>query len=508
MSSTVIVPRFEDRVSTGIAGLDNVLLGGFPRSHFYLIEGDPGTGKTTLALQFLLEGKKRGEKSLYVTLSETRKELWAVAASHGWSLEGIEIFELGDFEDRLKPERQYTVFHPAEVELSETTRKILDQVEKYGPARVVFDSLSELRLLAREDLRYRRQILGLKQYFSSKDCTVLMLDDRSERTTNQDPQLQSISHGVVLLERLGIDYGVPRRRLTVSKMRGAEFREGFHDFSIRQGGLVVYPRLVAAEHSQRMDHTNLVASGLQQLDDLLGGGLLRGTSMLLMGPAGSGKSTLVGQYALAEAKRGGTVSCYLYEETRATFLHRSRGMGLDLEPYIDKGLVHLQQVDPAEMSPGEFAHTVRQAVDAGSRLIVIDSLNGYLNAMPSERHLLIHMHELLIYLAQQGVLTLLTVAQHGLVGGTLQVPVEISYLADSVVMLRFFEASGEVRQAISVVKKRHGMHERTIREMAFSGSGPRIGEPLREFQGVLTGVPVYGGSGSPLFAQYQANVSE
>jgi circadian clock protein KaiC len=320
--------------------------------------------------------------------------------------------------------------------------------------------------------------------------------------------LQSISHGVVLLERLSLDYGIPRRRLTINKLRGAEFREGFHDFSIRPGGLTVYPRLVAAEHMQTLDLRRQVTSGLAQLDSLLGGGVLRGTSMLLMGPAGSGKSTLVGQYALAEASRGGTVACYLYEETRATFLLRSEGLGLNLTPYIDQGLIHLQQVDPAEMSPGEFAHQVRRAVEAGTRMIVIDSLNGYLNAIPSERHLLIHMHELLIYLAQQGVLTLLTVAQHGLVGGMLQVPVEISYLADTVIMLRFFEAAGEVRQAISAVKKRHGYHERTIREMAFSGAGIRIGEPLKEFHGVLTGTPVYGGPSSPLLAHYFADVSE
>ena len=507
MSSTQIVPWFEDRVSTGIAGLDDVLLGGFPRSHFYLIEGDPGTGKTTLALQFLLEGKKRGEKSLYITLSETRRELVGVAASHGWNLDGIEVYELGDFEDRLKPERQYTVFHPAEVELSETTRRILDQVEKYQPVRVVLDSLSELRLLAREDLRYRRQVLSLKQYFSLKDSTVLLLDDRSDRR-DQDSQLQSISHGVLLLERMGIDYGIPRRRLSVTKLRGAEFREGFHDFSIRPGGLMVYPRLVAAEHTLAVDRRKSVQSGVKEVDALLGGGVLRGTSLLLMGPAGSGKSTLVGQYALAEAKRGGHVACYLYEETRATFLTRSEGLGIDLKPYIDKGLIHLQQIDPAEMAPGEFASHVRMAVEAGARMIVIDSLNGYLNAVPSERHLLIHMHELLVYLAHQGVLTILTVAQHGLVGGALQVPVEVSYLADSVIMLRFFEAAGEVRQAISVVKKRHGPHERTIRELAFSSRGVRIGEPLREFHGVLTGTPIYGGASSPLLANSSANVSE
>ncbi|MBV9504192.1 MAG: AAA family ATPase [Acidobacteriia bacterium] len=490
-----MAPRLEP-VSTGISGLDDVLLGGFPRSHFYLVEGDPGAGKTTLGLQFLIEGRKRGEKGLYVTLSETKTELWGVAASHGWSLEEIDIYELGDIEERLKPESQYTVFHPAEIELTETTKRILDEVDRLQPARVVFDSLSELRLLAREELRYRRQILGLKQFFSARDCTVLLLDDRST-PYGEDSQLQSISHGVLLLERVSIEYGTPRRRLSVTKMRGAQFREGFHDFSIRRGGLSVYPRLVAAEHATPVSHEQ-VASGSAELDTLLGGGVARSSSVLLMGPAGSGKSTLATQYILAEAQRGGRAAFYIYEEARATFLARSAGMGMNLEPYVQNGAIHLQQVDPAEMSPGQFAHYVRRAVDSGVRMIVIDSLNGYLNAMPSERHLLVHMHELLTYLGQQGVLTFLTVAQHGLVGGTLQVPVEVSYLADTVIMLRFFEAAGEVRQAISVVKKRHGQHERTIRELAFSSHGIGIGEPLREFRGVLTGVPVYEGPSNPL----------
>jgi circadian clock protein KaiC len=486
----------EQRVATGVSGLDDVLLGGFPPTHFYLIEGDPGAGKTTLGLQFLIEGIKRGEKGLYVTLSETKRELCDVASSHGWSLDGINIYELGDFEDRLRPDRQYTVFHPAEIELSETTKRILDEVDRLHPARLVFDSLSELRLLAREELRYRRQILGLKQFFSTKDCTVLLLDDRTDRGED-DSQLQSISHGVLLLERVGIDYGTPRRRISVTKMRGAEFREGYHDFSIRRGGLTVYPRLVAAEHDKAA-RGRAVTSGVPELDTLLGGGLVSGTSTLLMGPAGAGKSTLITQYALAEARRGGRVACYIYEETRATFLTRSQGMGMDLDPYLENGTIHLQQVDPAEMTSGEFSHRVRQEVETGTRVVVIDSLNGYLNAMPSERHLLVHMHELLTYLGQQGVLTLLTVAQHGLVGGTLQVPVEVSYLADTVIMLRFFEAMGAVCQAISVVKKRHGPHERTIRELAFTENGIRIGEPLREFHGVLTGVPVYNGLTNPL----------
>jgi circadian clock protein KaiC len=498
MRKSAEAPRFDDRVSTGISGLDDVLYGGFPGCHFYLIEGDPGAGKTTLGLQFLMQGRSQGEKVLYVTLSETKRELADVAASHGWSMEGINVYELGEIEDRLRPERQYTVFHPAEIELTETTKKILDEVERHQPSRVVFDSLSELRLLAREDLRYRRQILGLKQFFAMKDCTVLLLDDRSDRN-RQDPQLQSISHGVVLLERLTFDYGIPRRRLSISKMRGAQFREGYHDFTIRRGGLNVYPRLVAAEHTP-VAFNDHVRSGVEQLDDLLGEGLMRGTSVLLMGPAGAGKSTLVTQYALSEAIRGNRASCYIYEESLGTFLARAAGMGFDLKPHIDRGTVNIQQVDPAELAPGEFAHHVQRDVESGTRLIVIDSLNGYLNAMPSERHLLVHVHELLTYLGQQGVLTLLTVAQHGVVGGTLQVPVEVSYLADTIIMLRYFEASGSVRQAISVMKKRHGRHERTIRELAFSNHGIRIGDPLIEFHGVLTGTPDYAGSPAPLLA--------
>ncbi|MFN7993976.1 MAG: ATPase domain-containing protein [Bryobacteraceae bacterium] len=499
MTVPATVPLPDNRVSTGVSGLDDVLLGGFPRSHFYLIEGDPGAGKTTLGLQFLLRGRDQGEKCLYVTLSETKRELGEIAASHGWCLEGIEICELGDVEDRLNPERQYTVFHPAEIELSETTKRILDEVDRAQPSRVVFDSLSELRLLAREDLRYRRQILGLKQFFSVKECTVLLLDDRSERAAD-NPQLQSISHGAILLERLGVEYGIPRRRLSVSKMRGSHFREGFHDFTIQRGGLNVFPRLVAAEHTSLLEQYEVVPSGAPQLDALLGGGLLRGTSALLMGPAGSGKSTLIAQYALAEADRGRRVACYIYEETRSTFLARSKGLGMNLIPHIEQGMVHLQQVDPAEMSPGQFAHSVRWAVESGTKMIMIDSLNGYLNGMPSERYLLVHMHELLTYLAQQGVLTMLTVAQHGMVGGTLQVPVEVSYLADSVIMLRFFEAAGEVHRAISVMKKRHGLHESTIREFALSANGIRIGKPLKEFRGVLTGVPMYTGASGPLLS--------
>jgi len=489
-------PEVTSRVSTGIEGLDDVLMGGFPLHHFYLIEGDPGAGKTTLALQFLLQGRANGEGGLYVTLSETKRELAEVAASHGWSLEGIGLYELEEFHDPAQANQQYTVFHPSEVELNETTNQILQQVEANQPTRVVFDSLSEMRLLARDSLRYRRQILSLKHFFVGRRCTVLLLDDRTD--DDDDSKLQSIAHGVIRLERQPVEYGSSRRRLQVVKMRGAEYRDGYHDFTIRTGGLTVYPRLVAAEH-QKSDPQEGVSSGLAELDSLLGGGTNRGASTLFMGPAGAGKSTLVTQYAVAAAERGEHVHFYIYEESRVTFIHRAIGLGLDLQKHLDAGLITVQQVDPAELSPGEFTHRVRLAVEQEhSRMIVIDSLNGYLNAMPSERFLLVQMHELLTYLGQQGVITLLTVAQHGVLGGMLQVPIEISYLADAVVMLRFFEADGEVRQAISVVKKRQSNHERTIRELRFTSHGIRIGSPLRQFQGILTGVPFYRGERAPL----------
>ena len=488
-------------VPTGIPGLDYVLSGGFPANHLYLVEGDPGTGKTTLALQYLLNGRANGEKGLYVTLSETKAELVTVAASHGWSLDGIGLFELESLEQRLQAEQQYTVFHPSEVELGETTRLICDQVEKLQPTRVVFDSLSEMRLLARDPLRYRRQVLALKQFFAGRKCTVILLDDRTSVET--DLQLQSISHGVLVLERVGVEYGGARRRLIVSKMRGLQFREGLHDFNIERGGLVVYPRLVAAEHKHD-NHNNgyvpreVAKSGIAGLDSLLGGGLHFGTSTLALGPAGSGKSTLVTQFARAMAQAGERVACYVFEETRDNFLDRAAGLGMDLRETIDKGIVMVEQIDPAEISPGEFAQKVRTAVEGGpdgkkARIIIIDSLNGYLNSMPTEGFLVIQMHELLMYLNERGVLTLMVLAQHGLVGSAMQSPVDVTYLADTVIVLRYFEAFGEVRQAIAVVKKRTGAHERSIREFKLSAEGIEVGEPLKNFEGVLTGVPSFTG---------------
>jgi circadian clock protein KaiC len=476
------------RVLTGTAGLDHLLGGGLPASRVYLIEGDPGSGKTTLGLQFLREGVARGEKVLYVTLSETRAELAGVAASHGWTLDGMTVHELNPSDESFKPDDQYTFFHPSEVELSETTKAVLAEVERTSPARVVFDSLSEMRLLAREPLRYRRQILGLKQFFIGRNCTVLLLDDRT--SGDGDLQLQSLAHGVVTLEQLAPEYGAERRRLRIVKMRGVRFQGGFHDFVIATGGLRVFPRLVAAESRSGGAH-GAASTGITMLDALLGGGLDRGTSSLFMGPAGAGKSAIACQIAVAGATRGERVAMYLFDEGLDTFRRRAAGLGSDVTEHVESGRLTLTQVDPAEMSPGEFADNVRAAVDNDhATIVVIDSLNGYLNAMPEERYLVAQLHELFMFLRQRGVLAISVVAQHGLVG-QMQAPVDLSYLADNVLLLRFFEAHGAVRQAISVLKKRSGPHEKTIRELRLDSSGVVVGEPLAEFQGVLTGVPVF-----------------
>lgn len=492
----------ERKIATGIQGLDQILHGGLPANHLFLVEGHPGTGKTTLALQFLLEGKRLGEKCLYVTLSESESELRTVAESHGWSLDGVGLFELASLEERLQTEEQYTVFHPSEVELSQTTKRICEEVDKLDPSRVVFDSLSEMRLLARDPLRYRRQILALKQFFSGCHCTVFLLDDRTADET--DLQLQSISHGVVLLERMMIEYGGARRRLTVSKMRGMQFQEGHHDFSIRPGGLVVYPRLVASQakvNAVRTGQREEASSGVPELDLLLGGGIPFGTSTLVMGPAGCGKSTLITQYALNLARAGKRVVCYVFEETRDNFLERAEGLGLALNEQISLGNIVVEQVDPAEMSPGEFSYKVRDEVEnRNTKVIVIDSLNGYLHSMPSESFLLVQMHELLVYLNERSVLTLFVLAQHGLVGTGMHSPVDVTYLADSVILLRYFEAFGEVRQAIAVIKKRTGGHERSIREFHLTSKGIKVGEPLTDFDGVLTGTPVFKGKRETLIS--------
>ncbi|HYP00891.1 MAG TPA: ATPase domain-containing protein [Pyrinomonadaceae bacterium] len=482
-------PVAPERLATGNTGLDSILEGGFPVNRLYLVEGDPGTGKTTLALNFLLEGAARGEPVLYVTLSETKEEIADVAASHGWSLEGINIYELIPPEESLKAETQYTIFHPSEVEFGEATTAVLDEVERIEPRRVVFDSLSEMRLLARDPLRYRRQILALKQYFAGRQCTVMLLDDRT--ATGSDLQVQSIAHGVVALEHLALDYGAERRRLRVVKLRGSKYRGGYHDFRIETGGVVVYPRLVAAEH-RLVFPPGKIMSGVVELDALLGGGLDRGTSTLVLGPAGSGKSSIAAQFAAAAAERGEHAASFIFDEGANAYLARAAGLGREMRPQVESGRMTLQQIDPAELSPGEFAHFVRRSVERdGARVVVIDSLNGYLQAMPDERFLTVQMHELLSYLNQQGVVTLLVMAQHGFMGSNMGAPVDVSYLADTVLMLRFFEARGEVRRAVSVVKKRTGYHENTIREMRMSSGGIAVGEPLKDFHGVLTGVPRY-----------------
>jgi circadian clock protein KaiC len=484
-------------VSTGNAGLDDILGGGIDPERMYLFEGQPGSGKTTLALQFLLEGVRRGEPSLYITLSETERELRLVAKRHGWSLEGVTIFELVPAETTLDPSQELSVLQPAEMELSETTQMIFDKVEALSPARIVVDSLSELRLLAQSPLRYRRQILALKHFFSGRKTTVVLLDDLSSQ--QNDLQLHSIAHGVVLLEQLAIDYGAQRRRLRIVKMRGIDFKGGFHDFNIRKGGLRVYPRLVAAEHHKVFD-ADLVLSGNAELDTLLGGGLERGTNMLLIGSAGVGKSSVALTYAIAAADRAERSVIFAFDEGRGTMSARARALGLPLEQHIGAGLIEVRQIDPAEMAPGEFADAVRRSVEAdGAQVVIIDSLNGYLNAMPDERFLILQMHELLSYLSQRGVLTLLVLAQHGLVG-PMDTPLDISYLADGVLMLRYFEFDGVVRRALSVVKKRSGNHEHSIREFKLSHEGVQVGPPLRGFSGIFSGTPEYRGEKAPLMA--------
>jgi circadian clock protein KaiC len=476
----------QKRLITGIEGLDDILQGGLPPGHLYLIEGDPGTGKTTLALQFLLAGAKQGEPVLYVTLSESQKELEAGAASHGWSLEKVQIFELLPDEEALRPERQYTVFHPSEVELGDTTKAIVGKVEEVHPKRVVIDSLSELRMLAQDPLRYRRQILAFKQYFTGKQCTVLLLDDRTN--TDRDLQLQSIAHGVLSLENLPRDYGIKRRRLEVLKLRGSSFREGFHDYGIKTGGLAVYPRLIAAEHKTKF-LGDQISSGIKELDALVGGGINRGTSTLVMGPAGAGKSTIAAKYAFAAMERGEPAAVYLFDEGIQSYLSRLKSLGFDAEPFLNNGRFLLHQVDVAELSPGEFVDRVHRAVEEdGAKVVILDSLNGFMNAMPGEKYLPMQLHELTTFLNQKGIASFMVLAQHGLIGREMQTPVDVSYLADSVLLLRFFEANGEVRQAISMIKKRSGSHERSIRELRLH-HGIIVGNPLFDFKGVLTGVP-------------------
>lgn len=488
-------PNGDVLLKTGVPGLDDVLAGGLTARRLYLLEGAPGAGKTTVAVQFLLGGAMLGERVLYITLSETGVELMGVARSHGWDLSGIDIHEMLPSENLLAPDEQYTMFHPSELELTHTTLKILEEVERIKPKRVVFDSLSELRLLAGTSLRYRRQILALKQFFAGRECTVLLLDDMT--AVEHDLQVQSIAHAVIRLEQIHSAYGATRRRLIVSKYRGQAFRDGYHDYKIVRGGLQVFPRLVAAEHAPAVVQTRM-ATRLPLLDKLLGGGIERGTSTLIIGAPGTGKSTLAALFALSAAERGDHAAMFIFDESQSTLRTRCEGMGMALGSHIDAGRITIRQIDPAEMSPGEFVHGIRESVSQRqAKVVVIDSLNGYLNAMPDERFLIVQLHELLTYLGQANVATLLVGAQHGVVGAQMQSPVDVSYLADAVVMLRYFELEGEVRQAISVLKKRGGSHERTIRSYSLGNEGIEIGEPLRNFRGVLSGIPVPVSPGQP-----------
>jgi circadian clock protein KaiC len=482
-------------ISSGVAGLDDVLLGGFQRSRSYLLEGVPGSGKTTLAMQFLRSGASRGEPVLYVTLSETAEELRAVAESHAWSLNGVTLREILPSEEVLDPGEASTMFHLSEVELAATTQQVLADVESLHPTCVVIDSLSELRLLSGSALRYRRQIQALKQYFNRCGCTVLLLDDLT--ATDHNTHIQSIAHGVIVLEQMNPEYGADRRRLRVRKYRGVAFRGGYHDYAIRRGGLEVYPRLVAAEHRTTTTRVRM-ASGIAEIDMLLGGGIEQGTSTLIVGAAGTGKSTLAAQFAAAAAARGEKAALYIFDESPLTLLTRASELNIDLSSAVDRGQASVRQVDPAELSPGELTHAIRVAVEQDEvKLVVIDSLNGYLNAMPEERFLAVQLHELLTYLGQRNVATILVCAHSGLIGAAMSTPVDATYLADAVVLLRYFEARGEIRQALSVMKKRGSRHERTIREFGFKNGRIFVGNALREFRGVLTGVPVYEGDGKP-----------
>ena len=482
------------RCPSGIEGLDDILAGGLPKEGFYLIQGDPGSGKTTLALQFLLEGLRRGERAFYITLSETKRELLQVAHSHGWSLERIALLDLSAVESLLRPEAQTTVFHPSEIELTKVSQLLLDEVRKVKPARVAFDSLSEFRLIAETPLRYRRQLLTLKRHFAKLKSTVLLLDDKMDKTgTGIDPHVLSLTHGVIEMEQLSPDYGSSRRRLRVSKLRGVKFCEGYHDYIIATGGLRIFPRMTAAQHRAEFQHDH-VSSGIAALDSLFGGGLDRGTTTLILGQAGTGKSSLALQYAVHMANQGERSVIFTFDETRSLMLTRAKALGFELRKGIDSGVIGVHQVDPAELSPGEFAVRIVQAVDAGCKLVVIDSLNGYLNAMPGEKYLNNQLHELCSYLNQRGVVTILVLAQHGLVASA-EAPVDLSYLSDTVISVRYFEAFGEVKQSISMVKKRSGIHEKSIREFKLRpGKGIIVGEPLKLFQGVLSGVPIFHGT--------------
>lgn len=490
-----------ERTTTGIRGMDEVLGGGLPKGHIYLVEGESGGGKSTIGLHFVLEGRRLGERTLWITMSETERELHEAAKSHGWTLEGIDILNLVVSQEVLRSEEKYSFFSPADVEFNDTTRAIVAAVERVKPARVVFDPFSDIRHLVRDTLRYRRQILALRDFFAEQGCTVLLMQEMT-RGTSGDIQAEALTHGYMTLHQDSPEYGGQRRRLRIHKMRGISFQDGYHDFAIHTGGIRVYPRLVAAEHFDDLPD-GTISSGVERVDNLLHGGVDRGSSMLIMGAAGVGKSTLATQYVAAAAERGERVALFIFDETLRTFRARSEKLGLDMRKYFASGLVRPRQIDTAEFSPGQFAHLVMDAViEEGAQVVVIDSLSGYLSAMPEERFLATHIHELLTFLSYRNVVSILTLAQHGVVGERVQSPVDISYLADTVLLLRYFEAFGSVKRALSVVKKRSGPHEVLIREMQVGPpEGIRIGEPLTQFQGVLTGRPIYTGEEPELHAK-------
>ncbi len=474
------------RIDTGISGLNDILSGGLPPGQMYLLEGIPGTGKTTIALQFIRTAIMAGEQALYITLSESKQELEASACSHGWLPEELSIAEFIPEEASLSREQQYTVFHPSEVELAGTIEKLTELIEKIKPSRLVIDSLSELRLLAADTMRYRRQLLALKQFFTGRNTTVLLLDDRSAESS--DMQLQSIAHGVIRLDKVPRSYGVNRRQIEILKLRGSSFREGFHDYTITTGGVRIYPRLVASEHDSNFQEER-IKSGIPALDQMFGEGISRGSSTLLIGPSGVGKSTMAIQYAYAAAMRGDRAIVYSFDEVLRTTIDRAEALGIRVRAEMSRGTLAMSQIDPAELSPGEFIWQIRKDVEKNdTRVVVIDSLNGFLNAMPGERDLVLQLHELIAFLNQKGVLTFLVLVQHGLVGN-MRVEMDVSYLADTVVLLRYFEAEGEIRQVISVIKQRVGRHERTLREFHLKDSGISVGEPLTKFRGILTGTP-------------------
>jgi circadian clock protein KaiC len=487
MSSETSPKGGTNRASTGIGGLDDVLGGGLPPNRLYLLQGSPGVGKTTLGLQFLLEGVRRGERALYITLSESEEEVRQVADSHQWDLSDLHMFELSNAERTLRMDEENTLYATAEVDLKETMDMLLDEVARVKPARVVFDSLSELRLLAQTPMRYRRQLLALKQHFAGTKCTVLLLDDHSSGET--DMQLASLSHGVIVMEQQAMAYGGDRRRLRIAKLRGSAFRSGYHDFVVERGGLKLFPRLIASEHRSDVTASPL-PSGIIELDALLGGGLDRSTAALIMGPAGTGKSAIAVQFACAAANRGEHSALFLFEERAGTLTARTRALGMNLDEHIESGKISIIQVNPAELAPDQFTQLVRDAVEKGhARFVVIDSINGYFNAMPEARFLMLQMHEMLSYLSERGVASMITVAQTGGVGASMRSPIDASYLADTIILLRFFEDGGRIRKAISVLKKRSGRHEDTIRELRFGAEGLRLSEPLANYSGILSGIP-------------------